>query len=206
MKKKFFVFFAFLFISNQLCAESLTGVVKNKLSSGRSFALDLPPVIRVYLTSSTLFSQGDRNSLNVGDKVTVEGERSSNGLFMAKSITVQKGSLPSQDLVHHEKEIQFGQDFLLGVSQTVFVKDKNKTLKLKGLDFINSMCRDGYDCVNEGEVGMQIEVTLGSKKQVIELISLNTRKPVEPIKVKVFGYKIFLNECGEDIVSLNVRQ
>ena len=190
----------FLIVPCVVQAETIKGIVKSVHPSGRSFSVEVPPVIRVYLSGS---SGGQK--VKPGDYVEVEGQTQPNGVFAAKSFQVTQGKIPSHDLLTHQIPITLGQEFFLGVAQTALLQDGNKTLKIFGKNFINTLCQEGYDCSHEGVVGMFLEISSGGKKKEIELVSQNTRKPIQPVLIKVFGYTIFLNECGEDIVSLTVH-
>jgi len=95
---------------------------------------------------------------------------------------------------------------LIGVNQTAVVRDTSKPLKLQTVEFINTLCKGGYDCGGEGEVGMRIKVSQAGEENEIILTSKNHRKPTSPVKVQLFGYEIQLIEAGEDVVMLVVRR
>jgi hypothetical protein len=114
--------------------------------------------------------------------------------------------VPVKDLDENEVSIQPDQRFLLGVGQTALLKDGKKVaLKIKAVDFINTFCKQGYDCTGEGEVGMRLKIQRAGKASEILLTSKDGRKPINPVKVSLFNYEFQLVEAGEDVVVMMVR-
>lgn len=194
-------------------AETLSGVVRNvNYEASKGFALDVPPLIRVYVNAGTKYegpqaSQGLRG-IKDGDKVEVQGREMQQGTFIATRVTKQ-GSVGGKvkDLASDAIRIKLGQSFVMGVSQKAQVVKNGKTkLTLISKEFINTLCKDGYNCEGEGEVGMRMEVKGGGETNEILLTSKNHRKPVNPVIVELHGYEIQLKEAGEDVVLLVVRE
>ena len=199
-----------LFLSAALHAETLSGIVRNINYGSHSFGLDVPPVTRVYVTGGTRFeAQGGKGAfqdVKEGDKVEVDGRSGGAGVFTASRVKVLGNIAPVKDLSSSEIKIELNQSFLVGVNQTAVLKDGGKALKLQTTEFINTLCKGGYDCGGEGEVGMRMKVSHGGEENEIILTSKNHRKPVAPVKVELFGYEIQLIEAGEDVVMLVVRK
>lgn len=202
--------FSILFASSALHAETLRGIVRNVNYGSHSFGLDIPPLTRVYVTGGTRFStvQGKASFQDIkeGDSVEVEGRSGGPGVFTATNVKSTGNLTPVKDLASNQINIELNQSFLIGVNQTAVVKDTSKPLKLQTTEFINTLCKGGYDCGGEGEVGMRIKVSQGGEENEIILTSKNHRKPTSPVKVQLFGYEIQLIEAGEDVVMLVVRR
>ncbi|MFO1464187.1 MAG: DUF5666 domain-containing protein [bacterium] len=200
----------FCLSSAGLRAETLRGIVRNVNYGSHSFGLDVPPVTRVYITGGTRFStvQGKATFQDIkeGDSVEVEGRSGGPGVFTATSVRSTGNLAPVKDLSSNEVNIELNQSFLLGVNQTAVLRDAAKPLKLRSTEFINTLCKGGYDCGGEGEVGMRLKVSQGGEENEIILTSKNHRKPTSPVKVELFGYQIQLIEAGEDVVMLVVRK
>ncbi len=207
---RFLSFFTILLAASALHAETLRGIVRNVNYGSHSFGLDVPPVTRVYVTGGTRFStlQGKATFQDIkeGDSVEVEGRSGGPGVFTATSVKSTGNLAPVKDLASNEIHIELNQSFLIGVNQTAVLKDTGKPLKLQTTEFINTLCKGGYDCGGEGEVGMRIKVSQAGEENEIILTSKNHRKPTSPVKVQLFGYEIQLIEAGEDVVMLVVRR
>ncbi|MCC6272787.1 MAG: hypothetical protein IT572_04925 [Deltaproteobacteria bacterium] len=207
---RFLSFFSILLAASALHAETLRGIVRNVNYGSHSFGLDVPPVTRVYVTGGTRFStlQGKATFQDIkeGDSVEVEGRSGGPGVFTATSVKATGNLAPVKDLASNEINIELNQSFLIGVNQTAVVRDTSKPLKLQTVEFINTLCKGGYDCGGEGEVGMRIKVSQAGEENEIILTSKNHRKPTSPVKVQLFGYEIQLIEAGEDVVMLVVRR
>ncbi|MDL1871444.1 hypothetical protein FBR05_04495 [Deltaproteobacteria bacterium PRO3] len=207
---RFLSFFSILLAASALHAETLRGIVRNVNYGSHSFGLDVPPVTRVYVTGGTRFStlQGKATFQDIkeGDSVEVEGRSGGPGVFTATSVKATGNLAPVKDLASNEINIELNQSFLIGVNQTAVVRDTSKPLKLQTTEFINTLCKGGYDCGGEGEVGMRIKVSQAGEENEIILTSKNHRKPTSPVKVQLFGYEIQLIEAGEDVVMLVVRR
>ncbi|KAB2835890.1 hypothetical protein F9K50_12415 [bacterium] len=207
---RFLSFFSILLASSALHAETLRGIVRNVNYGSHSFGLDVPPVTRVYVTGGTRFStlQGKATFQDIkeGDSVEVEGRSGGPGVFTATSVKSTGNLAPVKDLASNEINIELNQSFMIGVNQTAVVRDTSKPLKLQTVEFINTLCKGGYDCGGEGEVGMRIKVSQAGEENEIILTSKNHRKPTSPVKVQLFGYEIQLIEAGEDVVMLVVRR
>lgn len=207
---RFLSFFSILLAASALHAETLRGIVRNVNYGSHSFGLDVPPVTRVYVTGGTRFStlQGKASFQDIkeGDSVEVEGRSGGPGVFTATSVKATGNLAPVKDLASNEINIELNQSFLIGVNQTAVVRDTSKPLKLQTVEFINTLCKGGYDCGGEGEVGMRIKVSQAGEENEIILTSKNHRKPTSPVKVQLFGYEIQLIEAGEDVVMLVVRR
>ena len=166
---------------------------------------------RVYFNAGTRFeTQGGGKSckeVQEGDRATVSGREQGPGIFLANQVQTTSNLAPVKDLVSNEIAIQLDQSFLLGVSQVASIKESGKTkLKLRSTEFINTLCKDGYNCGSEGEVGMRMQVSGGGDENEILLTSKNARKPTTPVKAELFGYTVQLIEAGEDVVLLVVRK
>ncbi len=202
-----------LFGATPAQAESLQGVVRNiNYEGSRSFGLDIPPLTRVYINSKTQFDtpEGGKNlqALKEGDQVEVEGRSSGPGTFTATQVKVTGRNVSAvENLSTDEIQISRDQRFLMGVSQTATLKENGKaTLKLRSTEFINTLCKDGYSCEGEGEIGMRFKVSVkGGGEEEIILTSKNHRKPTSPVLVDLSGYTIQLVEVGEDVVLIVVR-
>ncbi len=191
--------FLSLSISSSVFAKSYQGFIRSVHANGRNFSIFTDQLYRVQYVGA------GKPGLQEGDEVQLEGELQSNGILIAKSIQrLQTGKTKSYNPTTHEIQVQLGQEFILAVAQTAILVDGSKKLVFFGKDFINTLCKDGYECDQPGVVGMMIEASQGSKTKQIELVSNNGRKPVDPVIVKIFDYKIQLRECGEDVVSLTV--
>lgn len=208
---RYLSFFSILLASAALHAETLQGIVRNVNYGSHSFGLDVPPVTRVYVTGGTRFEAfGEKstfNDLKEGDRVEVEGKSGGPGIFTAKSVKVSANLETVKSLSSSEISILPGQSFLVGVNQVAVMRDEGKeVLKIRTLEFINTLCKGGYDCGGDGEVGMRLKVSgKGSENEVI-LTSKGGRKPTSPVKVELFGHEIQLIEAGEDVVMLVVRR
>ncbi len=191
-------------------AETLSGIVRNINYGSHSFGLDVPPVTRVYVTGGTHFATSEGKAkfqdIKEGDRVEVEGRAGGPGVFTATNVTSSGNIAPVKDLATNQISIELNQSFLLGVNQTAVLKDGKDTLKLQSTEFINTLCKGGYDCSGEGEVGMRLKASNGKEDNEIILTSKNHRKPTSPVKVQLFGYEIQLIEAGEDVVMLVVRK
>ena len=207
---KLFLFFSILALAPALHAETLRGIVRTINYGSHSFGLDVPPITRVYVTGATGFStvQGKATFQDIkeGDSVTVEGRSGGPGVFTASDVRSTGTLAAVQDLVSSEVNIELNQSFLLGVNQTAVVRDTTKPFKVRSIEFINTLCKGGYDCGGEGEVGMRLKVSQAGQENEVILTSKNHRKPTSPVKVQLFGYEIQLMEAGEDVVSLVVRR
>jgi hypothetical protein len=207
---RFLSFFSILLAASALHAETLRGIVRNINYGSHSFGLDVPPVTRVYVTGGTRFNtlQGKASFQDIkeGDSVEVEGRSGGPGVFTATSVKSTGNLAPVKDLASNEINIELNQSFMIGVNQTAVVRDTSKPLKLQTVEFINTLCKGGYDCGGEGEVGMRIKVSQSGEENEILLTSKNHRKPTSPVKVQLFGYEIQLIEAGEDVVMLVVRR
>lgn len=202
--------FLILLLPLNLAAETITGVVRTVNYGSHSFGLDQPPLVRVYINAGTKFktSGGENNfrGLKVGDKVEVSAKSLKTNTYIAAKVRVTGHLDEKKDLASDAIQIKLNQRFLMGVSQTAVLEEAGKKpLKLRSTEFINTLCKDGYDCSGEGEVGMRLEVKKGGDKNEIILTSKNHRKPTKPVKVEVLGYEIQLVESGEDVVLLVVR-
>ena len=200
-----------LLLPFSLHAETLKGVIRNINCGSHSFGLDVPPMTRVYFNSGTHFetSGGGKTCKDVqeGDQATVSGHEQSAGVFLATQVTTSGNLAPVQDLASNEISIKLDQSFLLGVNQVATLKEGDKTkLRLRSTEFINTLCKDGYNCTGEGEVGMRMKVSGGGDENEILLTSKNARKPTTPVKAELFGYTVQLIEAGEDVVLLVVRR
>lgn len=193
-------------------AETLNGVVRNVNAGSHSFGLDVPPMTRVYVTGGTKFEAfGEKSSLQdlkEGDRAEVEGRSSGPGIFQATKVSVSANLEPVKDMKSNEISILPGQNFLLGVNQVAVMREEGKdVLKIRSIEFINTICKGGFDCSGEGEVGMRMKVSRGGKgEDEIILTSKNHRKPTSPVKVQLGDFEIQLMEAGEDVVSLVVRK
>ncbi len=209
----FFVSFLGLWVGSSAQAESLQGVVRNiNYESSRSFGLDVPPLTRVYVNSTTRFDtpEGGKTlqSLKEGDQVSVEGRSTGSGTFIASQVKVTGRNISTvENLNNDEIQISRDQRFLMGVSQTATLKENGKTvLKLRSTEFINTLCKEGYSCEGEGEIGMRFKVSVkGENEEEIILTSKNHRKPTSPVLVDLNGYTVQLVEVGEDVVLIVVR-
>jgi hypothetical protein len=207
-----FIFLTFLFFAPTLHAETLSGVIRNVNHGSHSFGIDVPPMTRVYITGGTSFEAfGEKSSfqeLKEGDRAEVEGKSGGPGVFHAKSVKVSANLEPVKSMSADEISILPGQSFLMGVNQVAVMRDEGKeVLKIRSIEFINTICKGGFDCSAEGEVGMRLKVSRGGKgEDEILLTSKNHRKPTSPVKVKLGEFEIQLMEAGEDVVSLVVRK
>ncbi len=205
------LFFVLLFLSSPLAhAETLSGVVRNINYGSHSFGLDQPPLVRVYVNASTQFElekgKGTFQEVKEGDRVEIEASVVPGNIYNATRVKVLGSLAPVQDLSKNEINIQPSQKFLLGVGQTAILKEANKTvLKIKAVDFINTLCKQGYECSGTGDVGMRLKISRGGKSEEILLTSKDSRKPVNPVKISLFDYEFQLIEAGEDVVLLMVR-
>ncbi len=208
---RFLSFFSILFAASALHAETLRGIVRNVNYGSHSFGLDVPPMVRVYVTGATQFEAfGEKSTfkdLKEGDRAEVEGKSGGLGVFTAKSVKVSANLETVKSLSSSEISILPGQSFLMGVNQVAVMRDEGKeVLKIRTLEFINTLCKGGYDCGGDGEVGMRLKVSgKGGENEVI-LTSKGGRKPTSPVKVELFGHEIQLIEAGEDVVMLVVRR
>lgn len=193
-------------------AETLQGVVRNVNAGSHSFGLDVPPMTRIYVTEGTKFEAfGEKSSLKdlkEGDRAEVEGRSGGPGVFQASKVSVSANLEPVKDMKSNEVSILPGQSFLLGVNQVAVMREEGKdVLKIRSIEFINTICKGGFDCSGEGEVGMRMKVSRGGKgEDEIILTSKNHRKPTSPVKVQLGEFEIQLMEAGEDVVSLVVRK
>lgn len=211
MKLKSMLFSILFVVFSTGLAQATTGVIRSVNCGSHSFGLDQPPLIRVYTNGGTRFEssagKGSCQDLKEGDQVEVDMRSTGSGTATASRVKVLGGAAPIKDLASNEISIKLDQSFLLGVSQTAALKDGDKTkLKIRSTEFINTLCKGGYDCGNEGEVGMRMRVSGGGDENEILLTSKNARKPVTPVKAELFGYTIQLIEAGEDVVMLVVRK
>lgn len=203
---------ALVLFTPALRAETLSGVIRNVNHSSHSFGLDVPPMTRVYVNGGTSFEAfGEKSSLadlKEGDRAEVEGKSGGPGVFHAKSVKVSANLEPVKALNANEISILPGQSFLIGVNQVAVMRDEGKdVLKIRSIEFINTLCKGGFDCSGEGEVGMKFKVSRGGKgEDEIILTSKNHRKPTSPVKVQLGDFEIQLMEAGEDVVSLVVRK
>ena len=194
-----------------LAAETLSGVIRNVNCASHSFGLDVPPMTRVYVNAATRFETAGGgkscNDIREGDQAKVSGREQGAGVFLASQVQTSGNLAPVKDLASNEIAIQLDQSFLLGVSQVASLKENGKTkLKLRSTEFVNTLCKDGYNCGGEGEVGMRMQVSGGGDENEILLTSKNARKPTTPVKAELFGYTVQLIEAGEDVVLLVVRK
>ncbi len=201
----------FLLIPLGARAETFSGVIRNVNCGSHSFGLDVPPITRVYFNSGTRFETasggGTCREIQEGDKAEVEGRTQSPGVLLATRVKTLGNLAPMEDLTSNAIEIKLDQSFLMGVSQVAVIRDGAKTkLKIRTTEFINTLCKDGYDCSGEGEVGMRMQVSGGGEENAVLLTSKNARKPTTPVKAELFGYTIQLIEAGEDVVILVVRK
>jgi hypothetical protein len=210
--KTFPLILALFLVAPALRAETLNGVVRNVNHGSHSFGLDVPPMTRVYITGGTSFEAfGEKSTfqdLKEGDRAEVEGRAGGPGVFTAKSVKVQANLEPVKAMNANEISILPGQSFLMGVNQVAVMRDEGRdVLKIRSTEFINTICKGGFDCSAEGEVGMRLKVSRGGKgEDEIILTSKNHRKPTSPVKVQVGEFEIQLMEAGEDVVSLVVRK
>lgn len=209
--QKFLILLVLILFPAAAGAESLTGVVRTVNYGSHSFGLDQPPLIRVYVNSGTSFKTLDGSNsfkgLKEGDQATVSGKSTGPGTFIATKVQATGRIKEVKNLAADEIDIKLDQRFLLGVNQEASLKEGGKkTLTLHSTEFINTLCKDGYDCSGEGEVGMRLEVSGGGEKNEIILTSKNHRKPTSPVIVQLHGYEIQLVEAGEDVVLLVVRR
>jgi len=207
-----FVLFSLFLLTPTLHAETLSGVVRNVNHDSHSFGLDVPPMTRVYVTGGTQFEAfGEKSTfqnLKEGDRAEVEGRSGGPGVFTAKSVKVSANLEPVKSMNANEISILPGQSFLMGVNQVAVMRDEGKdVLTIRSIEFINTICKGGFDCSAEGEVGMRLKVKRGGKgEDEIILTSKNHRKPTSPVKVQLGEFEIQLMEAGEDVVSLVVRK
>ena len=193
-------------------AETLNGVVRNVNHGSHSFGLDVPPMTRVYVTGGTSFEAfGEKSTfkdLKEGDRAEVQGRSSGPGVFQATKVSVSANLEVVKEMGANEVSILPGQNFILGVNQVAVMREEGKDiLKIRSIEFINTLCKGGYDCSGEGEVGMRMKVSRGGKgEDEIILTSKNHRKPTSPVKVQLGEFEIQLMEAGEDVVSLVVRK
>ncbi len=211
MKQLFLSLFLLVAFIGAAHAETLTGVVRTVNYGSHSFGLDQPPLVRVYINAGTSFKTLDGSNtfkgLKEGDQAKVQGKSTGAGTFLATRVEATGNLQAVKDLAQDDIEIKLNQRFLMGVSQTASVRvGGKKALTLKSTEFINTLCKDGYDCGGDGEVGMRFDVSGSGEKNEILLTSKNHRKPTSPVKVQLHGYEIQLVEVGEDVVLLVVRQ
>lgn len=212
MKRHWFLFLLLtLAVPSGASAETLTGVIRNLNCGSHSFGLDVPPMTRVYTTGGTRFETAGGgkscSDLREGDQAEVEGKAGGPGIFTASRVKTSGNLAPVKDLASNEIEIKLDQSFLMGVSQSAVMRENGKVVfKLYTLEFINTLCKDGYDCSGEGEVGMRMRASRDGKDNQILLTSKNARKPTSPVKVELYGYTVQLMEAGEDVVLLVVRK
>ncbi|HKY61979.1 MAG TPA: hypothetical protein VJR29_01035 [bacterium] len=203
---------AFSLFSLPVRAETLNGVVRNVNHGSHSFGLDVPPMTRVYVTGGTTFEAfGEKSTfkdLKEGDRAEVQGRSPGPGVFHATKVSVSANLEPVKEMGTNEVSILPGQSFLLGVNQVAVMREEGKDiLKIRSTEFINTLCKGGYDCSGEGEVGMRMKVSVkGKGEEEIILTSKNHRKPTSPVKVQLGEFEIQLMEAGEDVVSLVVRK
>lgn len=200
----------FLTVAVGLRAESLQGVVRSVEPSSKSLSIDLPPLTRVYVNAGTRFERGGKKigygELKSGDEVKIEASAQNNNTFIAQRVEVLKRMGEVQNLTQNEIAIQPGQRFLLGVGQTASLKSGGQgELKLFAKEFVNTLCKEGFDCGGAGDIGMLVEASRGGEKSEIMLVSQEHRKPLQPVVVEIFGHRVQLIEVGEDVVALTVR-
>lgn len=185
-------------------AKTLKGIVRNvRIEKSRSFGLD---EVRVYVNSGTKFSNSSFESLKVGDKVKVKGSDMQPGTFIATSVKVVGHVEEERDLSKNTLKVELGSRFLMGPGQKAVLKAPGRpALEIKAKEFINTLCKGGYDCSGDGYVGMLLEVRAGGEKNEVWLRSQGHRKPTSPVKARVETYEIQLVEAGEDVVLLVVR-
>src|SRR5262249_10579175 len=147
------IFLATLFFPALLCAETLSGVVRNVNHGSHSFGLDVPPMTRVYVTGGTRFEapgggKGSFQALKEGDQVETEGKSGGPGVFTASSVKITGNLEPVNEMKSAEVSILPGQNFILGVNQTAVLREEGKiVLSLRSTEFINTLCKNGgYDC------------------------------------------------------------
>ena len=212
-KLRFSLFLLAFFLASPLArGETLSGVVRNVNHGSHSFGLDVPPMTRVYVTGGTSFEAfGEKSTfkdLKEGDRAEVQGRSGGPGIFNATKVSVSANLEPVKEMKANEVSILPNQSFLLGVNQVAVMREEGKDiLKIRSIEFINTLCKGGYDCSGEGEVGMRMKVSRGGKgEDEIILTSKNHRKPTSPVKVQLGEFEIQLMEAGEDVVSLVVRK
>lgn len=209
--RKILILAVILFCPASLWADTATGVIRSVNCGSHSFGFDQPPLIRVYTNAGTRFETSSGKAacqdLKEGDQVEVELRSTGTGTATASRVKVLGGAAPVKDLASNQVKIVLDQSFLLGVNQTAVLQEggKNK-LKIRSTEFVNTLCKGGYDCGGEGEVGMRMMVSGGGDENEVLLSAKNARKPVTPVKAELFGYTIQLIEAGEDVVMLVVRK
>ena len=82
----------------------------------------------------------------------------------------------------YKKEVELNETFKLPINKTVIVKDEN--LKLKLISVGDSRCKDGWQCIWEGEINYTIKVN----DEKIELGTVTTKS------VDYKDYRILLGE------------
>lgn len=204
------LFLSLLLSSVSLLAEDLTGTIRDINHASHSFGLEASVIYRVYVNAGTHYETGRDEigfqGVRQGDRIQLQAVRQANGTLVAKEIKVLENLTPVQDLVQNNIDAKLGQRFLLGVGQMAHIrKNKEILLQIQAVNFINTLCKQGYDCKGEGAVGMQLKVSQGPEVQEILLTSRGQRKPLYPVVMELFNYKVSLIEAGEDVVLLVVE-
>ena len=198
------LFLVLSFFSLPSEAKEMEGFVRTVNYGGHSFSVDGPPLQRVWVLPSTQFDSGAGyegfEKVKEGDRVRVQGDLQSNGLLVAKKVSL----LATPPEKEEGKMVELGRTFLLEENQKVQVKGENLTLK--GMGIIDDYCKQGRYCEGEGTISFRVKLTQGGKSQEILLSSQGGRKPVVPIKKEVMGYRLELIEVGENSASLVVRK
>ncbi len=199
-----------LFFASNVHAETLTGVVRSVIhQKSKSFSLDMPPTVRVYVNSATQFEavQGRASFEEVreGSNLEVEAKPQNSGTYIATRIKIL-GELKPISSDDKKFDVKLNQSFFIKVGQQAVVTDSSKPLKIQALRFINTLCREGAVCEGEGDVGMRMKVFYNGDKDEIMLTSKDSRKPYNPIKVEILGHELQLIESGEDVILMVVRE
>lgn len=201
-------FFLVLFLSCASISQAteVQGYVRSVNYEGHSFSVDVPPLQRVWVFPTTKFDAGSGyegfKSIKENDYVSVDGLLQKNGLFTAK---VVKLTQPTQDRSNKsEIGININQKFTLEVNQKVRINGENLTLK--GIEMIDTLCKEGLDCEGEGSIGIRVLVSGSKGKKDLLLSSSGGRKPVTPVKLEALGYIFELIEVGESSAVLVVRK
>ncbi len=198
------LFFILSFFSVSSGAKEMEGFVRTVNHGGHSFSVDGPPLQRVWVLPSTQFDSGSGyeafEKIKDGDRVRVEGNLQSNGLLVARKVTLLAEPVVKED----GKVVELGRTFLIEENQKVQVK--GESLTLQGAGIIDDYCKQGRYCEGDGTISFRLKINHNGKKQEVLLSSQGGRKPVVPIKKEVMGYTFELIEVGENSASLVVRK
>ncbi len=204
-----YLFFIIIFQSTSATltySAELQGFVRSVNYEGHSFSVDVPPLQRVKINASTQFEgetgqEAFKQHIREGDYVRIEGSLSSNALWLAKKVEVQKNKAENKS---NEIQVKLNQSFLLEVLQTAKVEDSS--LEVYFSQLVDEFCDTGMDCVDKGKLTLKIIVKQGKESKTIELVTEGSRKPLKPVGVEALGYKIELIEAGEYAAMLVVRK